>query len=234
MNNKKSNSPKLAKILLDIILPTYVKDEICGDLEEEFNLYIKKEKGDVMANRWFWRQSLITCVRYLFIKQRLLAALTIIMAISISAMLYIAITSLSYGNKAFFNDDFWYNGKIHLLFFETKFWSFTSNSIFESLPLMHLVDSRSAIWACLALLSIFKLDLKYQFSTLMFSILSVGLMFSPYFYGVITFQITTLSNKEVGPLIALMWLPIMYMILPITYLIIIKLTNSNKNSNIVN
>lgn len=233
MDNKKSNPPKLAKLLLNISLPKHVKDEICGDLEEEFNLYILKEKGDVMANRWFWSQSLTTCIRYLFIKQRLLSALTVILAISILATLYVAITSLSYASKEFFNDDFWYNGNIHLLFFEPKFWSFTSNSIFESLPLMHLVDSRSAIWACLALLSLFKLDQKYQFNTLIFSILSLALMLSPYLYGVITLQLSSLSNKEVGPLIALMWLPIMYMILPIAYLTVKKLTNSNKNRPLI-
>ena len=230
MKNTRLEPPKLAKMLLNIILPKHVKDDICGDLDEEFHQYIKVEKGNTMASRWFWGQTLSTCTKYLLTREKLLSTLIVLITIGTLATLYIAITLLSHATDAtfYYSDDFWYNGNIHLLFFEAKFWDYTSDKVFQSLPITHLTDLNSGLWSGLALFTIFKLDKKFQFSTPFFSTLSFLLMLCPYIYGVIIFQVSILDNKEVGPLIALMWLPIMYMIIPIAYLILTKLNTSLK------
>lgn len=229
MNPNNSNPPRLAKLLLNIILPIYVKDEICGDLEEEFHQYIKKERGNVMANRWFWNQSLTTSIRYLFTKQRLFSLLTILIALSVFTILYVAVTFLTYAGSEFFNDEFWKNGNVHLLLFESKFWNFTSNTITDNIRVSHLTDLNSGIWSGLALLFLFILNKNYQFNTKTFSILGLALMFIPYLYGFISLQTTIVDNKEIGPLIAFMWLPVMYMVLPIAYVIVTKLNTSQGN-----
>jgi len=230
MNNSSSQPPKIANTLLHIILPSQVKSDICGDLHEEFHQYIKMEKGNIMANRWFWNQTLSTCSRYLFTRERLLSVLTVLITIAILATLYIAITLLSHATDAtfYYNNEFWHNGKIHLLFFEAKFWNYTSDPIFQRFPIAHLTDLNSGIWSGFALFALFKLEKKFQLSTMFFSALAILLMICPYIYGVILFQVSSLDNKEIGPLIALMWLPIMYMVIPIAYLILSKLNSSIK------
>ena len=69
MKNIQPTPPQLAKLLLTIILPEHVKNEISGDLEEEFHQFIRAGKTENIANRWFWEQTMSTTFRYLFTKQ---------------------------------------------------------------------------------------------------------------------------------------------------------------------
>lgn len=223
MKNIQPTPPQLAKLLLTIILPEHVKNEISGDLEEEFHQFIRAGKTENIANRWFWEQTMSTTFRYLFTKQRILSAVLILIALSTIVILFIAVTALSYGNIAFFNNDFWSNGNIHLIFFEEKFWRFGTEKAFSYIYPNHLIDLNSAIYSVIALLMLFTLAKKFQFKLLTLSMLSLVLLLAPYIYGFALFQLASLTNKEIGPLIAFMWLPIMYMVLPITYLLIKKI-----------
>ncbi|MFC1492745.1 ABC transporter permease [candidate division KSB1 bacterium] len=57
MNSKRRKPPRIAKSLLNFILPGYTGDPAIGDYEELYNR-IADEKGNIRAVIWFWRQIL--------------------------------------------------------------------------------------------------------------------------------------------------------------------------------
>ncbi|MFT5163390.1 MAG: hypothetical protein ACI9FJ_001985 [Alteromonadaceae bacterium] len=58
--------PKVAQILLHWVLPANIRDQVIGDLFEEFNLLIDDNQNVAQADYWFWQQSARTALLYLW------------------------------------------------------------------------------------------------------------------------------------------------------------------------
>ncbi|MGD8328801.1 MAG: ADOP family duplicated permease [Acidobacteriota bacterium] len=50
--------PRIARWLLHRSLPAHNRDDIIGDLEEEYAGYVVRERGPLRARWWYWRQAL--------------------------------------------------------------------------------------------------------------------------------------------------------------------------------
>jgi hypothetical protein len=51
--------PKAAVWLLERIVPAHLTDAMLGDLEEKY-AQVRRERGHGPANRWFWRETLLS------------------------------------------------------------------------------------------------------------------------------------------------------------------------------
>lgn len=228
MENKKTKPPKLAKLLMEAILPSNIKDEICGDLEEEFSCFMLNEKGSKQAKLWYWQQALRSSLRFLFIPQRLISIAIFIVSFSTFSLFYGAILFLSYAdNAAVYSNAYWLNGNAHKLFLEPAFWLFIKTSLIENIGLAVIFDIKVVIWSFFGIYLLFKLDDKYRLSLNSYLILSLIIILAPYVSISMYFQFSSLLLKQTGPLIALMWLPIIYMILPVGYGIKNKIIAAN-------
>ncbi|MCG7532547.1 hypothetical protein MHM98_14505 [Psychrobium sp. MM17-31] len=218
--------PALARLILAVVLPRHLVDDVCGDLEEEFQLQIQEKPSVASAQYWYWHQVVGASCHYLFTKTRVISAVISLFSIFIFLALYGAVSLLSYGEQAFFIDDFWYNGNVHLLFSEAKFWQAMPDALAYKFSPDLLLDLTAICWSLVAFSLLLKLSNDACLSLFQFCCLAVILMLAPYFYGVISFQVFHLPTNQVGPLIALMWLPILYLIFPVTYLVTNKLKRS--------
>jgi len=50
--------PRIARWLLHRSLPAHNRDDIIGDLDEEYTGYVVRERGPLRARWWYWRQAL--------------------------------------------------------------------------------------------------------------------------------------------------------------------------------
>jgi putative ABC transport system permease protein len=50
--------PRIARWLLHRSLPAHNRDDIIGDLDEEYRGYVSRERGPLRARWWYWRQAL--------------------------------------------------------------------------------------------------------------------------------------------------------------------------------
>lgn len=222
--------PVLARLILAVVLPRHLVDDICGDLEEEFQLQIQEKPSVASAQYWYWHQVFGTSCHYLFTKTRVISAVISLFSIFIFLALYGAVSLLSYGEQAFFVDDFWYNGNVHLLFLETKFWHDIPNAFTHNFSSDMLLDQTAIYWSLVAFGLLLKLSNDAYLSLFQFCCIAMILILAPYLYGVISFQVFHLPKNQAGPLIALMWLPILYLIFPVTYLVTNKLKRSSFES----
>jgi len=230
MNEFKPQPPRIASMLLQGILPHNVRDDICGDLEEEFNRYILTEKGVVRAKIWFWGQCLKTCTRYLMTTPRLLSFLAIFMTVLMLAALSMSILFMSSGidDEYIISQSFWLNGRVHQLFFEPAFWSLASEIFGGDFTLASFIDVRSVLFSMTALCVLRRLDNKFDYHITNYIGLGLCIMLAPYVYGYVIFQVNDLALKQAGPLIAFMLLPIMYMAGPICFGAIKKLNRHTR------
>lgn len=227
----KSTTPKLAQWLLNKILPNAIKDEISGDLEEEFNHYVVAEKGETAAYFWFWQQTFSTCGRYIMNTQRTKSLAIVLFSLGIFSLILMAVAYLSFVDTPnAYAGEYWYNGQIHKLFFDPLFWQLAPNAALErNIDVGYLIDINSFVWAIFSLATLYILDKKYHLSISKFSALAITLTLTPYFWGVSQFVLYEISLRQTGPLIATMWLTIFYMILPISYHVVKKLNNHNND-----
>ena len=58
--------PKVAELILTWSLPAVIRDQLIGDLYEEFYELLEGGTDPVRAHFWFWRQSLSTTLLYLW------------------------------------------------------------------------------------------------------------------------------------------------------------------------
>jgi hypothetical protein len=219
-------SPKLAFWLLDKCLPESVKDDVVGDLSEEF---IRASETTERRHLELWQQTISACWRYAprnktFIQSFLIALFTV----AISYVLIQAVMVLSVLDEpVLYGQEYWFDGNIHLLFADPLFWSIVTTEDAYSFDLYALVDDRSYSWAISCFFAISILGRRINISVLGYSIFTVLACGLPYLYGVYHFYFVGLGIKEAGPMIALMWIPTLYVLLPMSIVIIRALYANN-------
>jgi len=216
-NNK---PPKLALMLLNKLLPDSVNDDISGDLVEEFN---QSKSSNWVNHCLFWRDTLSTCWRYSMNKQLSLSLGMTAVSLFIFYMLIKAVVFLSVADDPFFFKDYWMNGDIHLLFVEDFFWSNSFGSNAYELDWGMLIHDWSVIWSTISFAVLYMLDKRYDFRLFGYISLAFVVCFTPYFYGMLVLRFNDIPLTEVGPLVAFMWISIIYLILPLSYGLITKI-----------
>lgn len=215
-------SAKLAFSLLKVILPKSVNEDISGDLHEEFTQMQSTAPQSLTALSWLWHQTLSCTWRLIMTKQRFYSLMLALFCSLIMLVLIIAINFLSIADASEFQQDFWTNGHIHQLFLQPTLWASINDGLLDSFNWNMLMDVNSFIYAVLCFLLLSLLDKKYHFSSTAFALISLIGVILPYTGGFIYFQVQTVALNQSGPVIALMWLSILYLLPLLTYKIIAK------------
>ncbi|NQY66078.1 MAG: hypothetical protein HRT38_20865 [Alteromonadaceae bacterium] len=213
--------------LLQHLLPNKIKDDISGDLEEEYTKYILPEQGVLKSNVWLFKQTFLTCSRYVFTYSRGFAFLAATLCLTIFLTLAFAIVWLSNQyDPSTFSELFWQNwlsGHSHQIFFEPAFWQYLPEAYKYIFDINLWFDWIACLYTFLALYFLAKIDKSKQLSVMKYIFLALIFMVLPYLWGTYQFMFNDIVIKKSGPIVAIMWLTILYMILPIGYQIVRKL-----------
>jgi len=209
----------MALVLLNKLLPYSVNDDISGDFMEEFH---QSNETLLKSKYTFWLHTLSTCWRYSMNKQLALSLGMTAVSLTIFYMLIKAVVFLSVADDPLFYKDYWMNGNIHLLFSEGFFWSNSFGSSAYELDWPMLVNDWSVIWSTISFTILSILDKRYKFRLFGYFSLAFIACFTPYFYGMLTLRFNAVPMTEIGPLVAFMWISIIYLILPLSFGLIRK------------
>ena len=212
----------LAFGLLNVVLPKSIKADICGDLQEEFEQLQQNPTNQINALQWLWLQTFSCSWRFIMTKQRIYSLIFASICCLIVFMLLVAINFLSVTESSAFTQAYWTNGHIHQLFFEPALWQSLNNGFLNYFNVMMIMDPRSIIYAVVSFTVIFLLDKKYTFSSSAFALIALVLLALPYIGGFVYFQLNDVALDQSGPIIALMWLSILYLMPSLTYRLISK------------
>jgi hypothetical protein len=217
INNK---PPRLALVLLNKLLPDSVNDDISGDLIEEFN---QSDSSNLVNQYLFWRNTISTCWGYSMNKQLSLSLAMVAVSLTIFYLLIKAVVFLSVADDPLFYKDYWMNGDIHLLFAEGFFWSNSFGSNAYELDWGMLVHDSSVIWSTISFTVLYVLDRQHKFRLFGYASLAFIVCFTPYLCGMLILRFNDVPLTEIGPLVAFMWISIIYLILPLSYGLITKM-----------
>lgn len=221
INNK---PPRLALVLLNKLLPDSLNDDISGDLIEEFN---QSDRSNLVNHYLFWMSTFSTCWRYTMNKPLYLSLGLAIISLTIFYILIKAVVFLSVADDPLFFKDYWMDGDIHLLFAEGFFWSNSFGSNAFKLDWGMLVHDWSVTWSIISFTVLQLLEKRHKFRLIGYVCLAFIVCFTPYFYGMLTLRFNELPLTEIGPLVAFMWISIIYLILPLSVGLIQKIHHQN-------
>lgn len=215
---------KFSLWLLKGILPAHLKNDICGDLEEEFLNYTSKENTEYQACVWLIKQTVSTAFRYACRGNNLLVVFTSVACISIFLTLNFAIIWLSdLDDISAYNDVFWQQwlqGYSYTVFWQFAFWQYVNSASYFSHNFGIFYDFNALIYTVIALLSLNFLRQRYEFSIAQIVFFSALLLLMPYLGAIIQFMLFDVQMKQSGPITAFVWLSTLYLILPVGYQII--------------
>ena len=222
--------------LFQHILPNEVKDDISGDLEEEYTEYVLPEKGKFQANIWLLKQTLLTCSHHVFTYSNGLALLVALISLSVFFILSVAIAWLSTIKATDVSDEFlknWSSGPSYKTFVEPAFWQYMPESYqhFFEWSIDMWLNLPAVLYSICAFYFMAKINKVIDLNIKSYALLAIVLMFSPYFWGEYQCLFSDLSPKEAGPMVAFTWIAVWYMILPIGYQLIKKIIDKNSVSS---
>ncbi len=224
-----SRPPIIAEWLLSLCLPSAYKNEVLGDLAEEFNQDIVRNKNYRLARIKYWQQALKTPIEYTIIhgknsvfdtnlQQNIMLFIGSITFISC----YLLITWLSNINGAeeiiLDVSSKLQHGNIHKILIQTMFWPLATTSIYEIKSLSYLFQFEALMWTFISVKLITFYRYKSRISKANFFIFSFIWLLIPYVFGAIYLKLNLLPIQQVGPIVAFMLFSILYLILPITYM----------------
>ena len=213
------------------IAPNNIKDDLSGDLAEEYTQHILPEQGSVKASLWLLRQTSLTCAHYVFTFVNGIAFIVALIGLSIFSLLAAAIFWLS--NVPSFDVSLWQTwsqqASHHRLVFEPDFWQFIAQFYADGFlvsSFYNWIDVTAVFYSLLALYVLAKLDKAKTLTAFKYALSAIALMSVPYLWGTYQFLFNDMvTGPQTGPIVATMWLTIMYMILPTTYQLAKKTAN---------
>lgn len=212
--------------LLKVCLPKKLQEDISGDLEEEYQQLRTECKGKNEPELWLIKQTLLTCTRFIFTPNNLLITLVSLFSLILFTLMALGIIWLSsYDDMSAFSANFWqkFDTASHILFFEPAFWQYAPQALSEGMSFNLWLDLDAIIYSIISLILLRRVDKRYFINAKAYTILALTLMLLPYLWGSMQFLLYTIPLIETGPIIATMWLTILYMILPIAFTLVKKL-----------
>lgn len=219
--------PRLAIKLLNVLVPSDLRDILVGDLNEEFWQRASIQPRD--AALWFWRQALMTSAHYVsnyLVSENLLRKLVLLVTALLLPTLLVGIFWLS--NVDEYSEYFWSNlleGKMHVIAITPEFWREGSFMILHHASLQDIemyLHGPSAIWAMTAFAVLYIRNRYSTFSAHQAAGWGTTLMLLPYLSGLFFTQLSQLAPNQVGPVIATMTISIVYIILPLAWFVLSK------------
>ena len=224
---EEAKAPSLANYLMSVILPQRLLENMLGDLEEEFFLLAKQDLKQ--ANKWYWQQAMSTCMVYLQKKLgsvevvgRLNFYLPIAMFLAVAGLI-VVLSILE--DPEFISPTFWdelLQGKIHTALFSANFWHNFWN-ILRMAEWEMFIHFKSLIIATLNIVILLYLDKKQQASVIKLALWGYSLAFIPYILSILHIASHSFAAKQIGPIIATGTLSLLYMLLPVSYIVHHKL-----------
>lgn len=212
---KGKNAPKIPRFLLTHFLPTHVAEEITGDLLEEFH---HAKRPHWQNQWWFWYQSLSVCTRFNMNYRNLMCLLLAAFALTGFFIMLLAIAFLAYGDEAAFSGDYWTSGALHRFFMEPLFWQSLDGRYFSHVKSPDLyINIPSMLWATACLATLWLIDKKYTLTLRTYIPLALLALLTPYVVGVLQFTLYEVPLKQSGPIIAYMWISVLYLLLPLCF-----------------
>ena len=219
-----SKPPTVARLITSLLAPKYYRDEILGDLDEEYQHRLKS--GLRIANSWYWKQTIQS--GYIFAADRIFkiapafSTLFINLILAIAAIFFVSCLSWMSDVEAFSNGYFesLANGSAHLTFFEPYFWQ--NLDILAGYTIANvdmLFESRAAIYSVTCAVWLYFFQKKDHVSVSKFIIYGYTLTFLPYLIGLVVMQYNDIPAIYTGPMLATMTITILYMSVALTWLI---------------
>ena len=226
MNSTKEQQfapPRIATYIAKLFLPDRIADNVIGDMEEEFVKIAQQDQR--LAKSWYWQQTMETSMIY-FSKKVTAPMFFNKLNVFISVIAFIILTGLiallsSMDDPSIISENFWeelLRGNIFVALISESFWS-NWGTWFSGFHIKWIIDVPSTVYSVLCLSVLFYMKKKTHVSLSFFVIFGYILTFLPMILGFLYLSNNVLQPTQVGPIIAFMLLSMMYMLLPVAYLI---------------
>ncbi|MFT5899502.1 MAG: hypothetical protein ACI97K_002155 [Glaciecola sp.] len=218
--------PKLGLILLETCLPNSVKDEIIGDLHEQ---YYESNDRHMIKQFSFWWQAALIISRYVMMNKKTIALILSAVSLAIFLIFTAAILFLSNSDDATaFSKPYWTNGDFYQFFLDPMLYSYISGEMFAGITPQLFINIPSILWslAGVGLIIILKKTSKLNLQTI--AIASLLLLVGPYIWGMLNFKANEIPLRESGPILAFTLISVLYLVLPLTALFIKEMFRKTK------
>jgi len=235
---KPAQPPLFAEKILSLCIPNTIKDEILGDLEEEFNAHLIRFSNKKQARYNYWQQALVTLFQFIAIRSKdsLLSSnrqqiIVLILGFTIFIISLLLISWLSHldglGSFSQSMATALAQGNPHKALVQSQFWQISFTQIKYANNLAYFFQLEAFTWA---VCSIFMISLlrKKQFTNKKYiRYLSLIIVFLPYTVGSIFLQFNHYPTPQVGLILAQMIFSVFYLTLPVTYFTFRNLSSRN-------
>ncbi|MBT1449325.1 hypothetical protein KJ365_00400 [Glaciecola sp. XM2] len=218
-NNKKP--PTLGIALLEHTLPESIKDDVIGDLHEQYY----ESKDTLLIKQWeFYKQVLLIILRYVMITKQALSLVCAILALSVFFVVTAGILFLSNNNDAeAFTKPYWTDGNFYQFFLDPMLYQSISLELFTGVSPQLFINIPAILWVLLGAGAVFLMSRASKLNLQSIAALSVILLAGPYIWGMISFKTNHIPLVESGPIIAFSLITVSYLVIPLTVLFIKEL-----------
>jgi hypothetical protein len=221
--------PKLVTWLLSRLANPVYRDELIGDMEEE---YLERQQTNQDATNWLLRQTALAIWdgQNAMVKSTgFVKALSIVLCVLALPTIVLFVGWLSNVDEP--SEHLWQlllAGEIHFILVNTEYWRLVWNeSGISHLELGMFINSPSILWAIVFAGSTYLFLKKSNPSVWVFSIFAFAFMLLPYLFGYTVISSTEPVAQKVGPILAFMMLAPFY-ILPLYVCFLFKLKRFSK------
>ncbi|MEP2652865.1 MAG: hypothetical protein ABJH06_12825 [Paraglaciecola sp.] len=200
--------PKLATWLLSRLANPAYRDELIGDMEEE---YTERQEANQEASYWLLRQTTLAIwdgQKAMIRTTGFVKALSIILCVLALPTIALFVGWLS--NMHMPSEHLWQllmAGEVHFILFNTEYWEIAWNeSGVSHLDVMMFIHVQSILWAMVYAVSAYLFLKKIKPSVWIFSAFSMAYILVPYLFGYGVISLFELPPRIVGPILAFMML----------------------------
>ena len=204
----RSAMPRLATWLLSRLANPAYRDELIGDMEEE---YTERQQTNQVTTNWLLRQtaSAIWDGQNAMVKSTgFVKALSIVLCVLTLPTIILFVGWLS--NMQMPSEQLWQllsAGEVHFILFNTEYWRIVWNeSGISHLELEMFIHIPSILWAMVFAGSTYLLLKKSIPSVWVFSAFALAYMLLPYLFGYTVISSLEPAAQKVGPILAFMML----------------------------
>jgi len=221
--------------MMSLLVPKWLRDNVIGDLEEEF--YQIANKDVRQANKWYWQQSIETCLVYMRKKLgsvEVLGRLNFYLPLAMFLIVACLVAFLSvFEDPAFISETFWdelLKGKIHVALYSENFWH-NFWSILKMAEWQMFIHIESLLIATFNIGVLLYLDKKEKATALKLAVWGYALAFIPYVMSIAHIASISLFAQQIGPMIATGLITLLYMLLPVSLMVHRKLKRHQQDLN---
>lgn len=179
------------------------------------------------ANQWYWKQSINTSVHYLsnlLGSEKFLRLLVIAVTTLLFTSIVIMISWLSNMDNA--SPEVWddlLKGVVHRFLFEPEVLVFGFLKLIEETHLHMFFNIPGLVWSIVCFGALGFWDRRHRLSPHQLAGIGYALMLVPYLAGLFFIDMMQPEAKKVGPVIAFMVFPVVYMAIPLAVWVLKKI-----------